>query len=114
MDSTTISTPTTLSYISHLSPAEQAGSIAKIEACVSEIDSWMVSNKIKLKGKTELLVLSARHRPPPSIEYIDVSGEWIKPSPSARNIGVIFDEHMSLDKHVTNTCKACFFPPQEH
>lgn len=96
-------------------PAEQAGSIAKIEACVSEIDSWMVSNKLKLnRGKTELLVLSARHRPPPSIEYIDVSGERIKPSPSARNIGVIFDEHMSLDKHVTNTCKACFFPPQEH
>ena len=38
-----------------------------------------------------------------------MSGEWIKPSPSARNIGVIFNEHSSLDKHVTNTCKACFF-----
>ena len=91
-------------------PAEQAGSISRIEACVSEIDSWMVSNKLKLnRGKTELLVLSARHRPPPSIEYIDVSGERIKPTSSARNIGVIFDEHMSLDKHVTNICKACFF-----
>ena len=97
-------------YISFKStPAEQAGSITRIEACVSEIDSWMVSNKLKLnRGKTELLVLSARHRPPPSIEYIDVSGERIKPTSSARNIGVIFDEHMSLDKHVTNICKACF------
>jgi len=37
-----------------------------------------------------------------------VSGEQIEPSPSARNIGVIFDEHMSLEKHVTSTCKACF------
>ena len=36
-------------------------------------------------------------------------GERIKPSPSARNTGVIFDEHISLDKHFTNTCKACFF-----
>ena len=61
------------------------------------------------RGKTELLILSARHRPPPSIEYIDVSGERIKPTSSARNIGVIFDEHMSLEKHVTNICKACFF-----
>ena len=61
------------------------------------------------RGKTELLILSARHRPPPSIEYIDVSGERIKPTSSARNIGVIFDEHMSLDKHVTNICKAFFF-----
>ena len=91
-------------------PAEQPGSIAKIEACVSEIDSWMLSNKLKLnRGKTELLILSARHRPPPSIEYVDVSGERIEPSPSARNIGVIFDEHMSLAKHVTNICKTCFF-----
>ncbi|KAL9967819.1 hypothetical protein ACROYT_G026116 [Oculina patagonica] len=90
--------------------AEQPDSIAKIEACVSEIDSWMVSNKLKLnRGKTELLILSPRHRPPPSIEYVDVSGEQIEPSPSARNIGVIFDEHMSLEKHVTSTCKACFF-----
>ena len=70
----------------------------------------MVRNKLKLnRGKMELLILSVRHRPPPSIEYVDVSGERIKPSPSAGNIGVIFDEHMSLDKHVTNTCKACFF-----
>ena len=91
-------------------PAEQPGSIAKIEACVSEIDSWMLSNKLKLnRGKTELLILSARHRPPPSIEYVDVSGERIEPSPSARNIGVIFDEHMSLAKHVTNISKTCFF-----
>ena len=91
-------------------PAEQPSSIAKIEACVSEIDSWMVCNKLKLnREKTELLILSARHRPPPLVEYVDVSGERIEPSPSARNIGVIFDEHMSLDKHVTSTCKACFF-----
>ena len=93
-------------------PAEQPGSIAKIEACVSEIDSWMLSNKLKLnRGKTDLLILSARHRPPPSIEYVDVSGERIEPSPSARNIRVIFDEHMSLAKHVTNICRTCFFPP---
>ena len=38
-----------------------------------------------------------------------MSGEQIEPSPSARNIGVIFDQHMSLEKHVTSTCKACFF-----
>jgi len=55
---------------------EQSGSIAKIEACVSEIDMWMVCNKLKLnRGKTELLILSAQHCPRPLIDYIDVSGE---------------------------------------
>ena len=70
----------------------------------------MVCDKLKLnRGKTELLIVSAQHRPLPLIDCVDVSGEQIKPSPSARNIGVIFDEHMSLEKHVTSTCKTCFF-----
>ena len=60
--------------------AEQRGSIAKIEACVSEIDSWMVCNKLKLnRGKTALLTLSAQHCPPLLIDYVDVSGEQIEP-----------------------------------
>ena len=91
-------------------PAEQPGAVAKIEACVCEIDSWMLCNKLKLnRGKTELLILSTQHCPSPLIEYVDVSGEQIEPSPSTRNIGVIVDEHMSLAKHVTSICKACFF-----
>ena len=36
-------------------------------------------------------------------------GKRIEPSPSARNIGAIFDMHMILDKHVIRNCKACFF-----
>ena len=91
-------------------PAEQLSSAANIEACVSEIDSGMVCNELKLnRGKTELLILRARHRPPLSIEYINVSGKQIKLSPSERNIGVIFDEHMLLDEHFTSTCNVCLF-----
>ena len=111
-DATTFWQRTILTCVVNEKPthAEQPGSIAKIEACVSEIDSWMVCNELKLnRGKTELLILSTRHRPPPLIAYVDVSGEHIEPCPSARNIGVIFDEHMSLEKHATSTCKACFF-----
>ena len=42
---------------------EQQSSLARIEACVSHVDSWLVRNKLKLnRGKTELLVLNANHR----------------------------------------------------
>jgi hypothetical protein len=83
----------------------------RIETCVREIDSWMVSNKLKLTGdKTELLVIHARHRTCPPIDHIDnVSNFKIQPSDTASNIGVTFDRHMSLDQHVTNICKTCFF-----
>ena len=33
----------------------------------------------------------------------------IQPSTSAYNIGVTFDEYMSMNKHITNICKSCFF-----
>ena len=44
--------------------------LARIEACVSHVDSWLVRNKLKVnRGKTELLILNASHRPrPPSIQ----------------------------------------------
>ena len=86
------------------------GALAQIEMCVKEIDLWMVNNKLKLNGdKTELLVINARNRSCPAVEYIEVSNSRIQPSTSARNIGVTFDHHMSMDKHVTNICKNCFF-----
>ncbi len=84
----------------------------QIETCVKEIDLWMVKNKLKLNGnKTELLVVNARNRLGPAIEHIEVSNSRIIPSTSARNIGVTLDQHMSMEKHITNICKNCFFHP---
>ena len=90
--------------------AEQQASLARIEACVSHVDSWLVRNKLKLnRGKTELLILSASHRPRPPIDAIQVSSERIIPARSARNIGVILDQEMSLDEHALTYAKLAFF-----
>ena len=44
--------------------AERQSSLARIEACGSHVDSWLVRNKLKLNGeKTELFDLNASHRP---------------------------------------------------
>ena len=59
------------------------------------IDSWMVSNKLKLDGdKTELLIINAHHRPCPHIDHIDVSKFKIQPSETVCNNDVIIDRHM--------------------
>ena len=53
----------------------------RMETSVREIDSWMVSDKLKLNGdKTELLIINARHRPCPPIDHTDVSNFKIQPS----------------------------------
>ena len=51
-----------------------------VEKCVSDIDAWMVVNKLKLnRDKTELLALNAHHRPHPPLESVAVSNEVIIP-----------------------------------
>ena len=78
--------------------------------CAKEIDIWMVKNRLKLNGnKTELLIIKSRSDLSPVIENIEVSNSTIQPSTSAYNIGVTFDEYMSMNKHITNICKSCFF-----
>ena len=70
----------------------------------------MVVNKLRLNGeKTELLVLTARHRPPPSLDSILIGGDIIKASKSAKNIGVWLDSVLSMDVQINNICKLPFF-----
>ena len=65
-----------------------------LEACVREIDTWMLLNKLRLnKDKTELLVISSLHRARPPLSHIHVSCEdRVLASPIAGNNGVLLDE----------------------
>ena len=59
--------------------------------------------------KTELLVIGPKHKVSPPIKGIHVAGDNVEASSRARNIGVIFDSHINLEKHVMNTCKMAFY-----
>ena len=83
----------------------------RIEACLQDIGTWMSSNKLKLNGdKTELLVigsgnLSASRLP----SFTAIDGSVIQPSNYARNIGVIFDNKLNMERQVSAICKSAFF-----
>ena len=88
---------------------DRDSSISRLTACVIDIDSWMLCNKLKLnKDKTDMLILSSSHRPHPSLSSIAVCGEMISCSSQAHNIGVIFNQSFSMI-HVTSICKSSFF-----
>ena len=40
---------------------------------------------------------------------ISVGNSRIAPLISARNLGVVFDNHMSFDKQINSICKSAFF-----
>ena len=70
----------------------------------------MEQNKLKLNGdKTEFLELNAQHRPQPMVDYIKLNTDRVELPFSARNIGVISDQKIPLEKHVAYKCKSLFY-----
>ena len=84
--------------------------LSRVQSCISYITNWMTSNKLILNNdKTELLVLNASHHPRPPLESITVGRDVIHSSHAAKNIGVWFDEFLSMDKQVKAVYKSAFF-----
>ena len=82
----------------------------RLEACVREIDTWMLLNRLKLnKDKTELLVVSSLHLARPTLSHIHVCDERVPTLSRASNIGVLFDEFLSMAPQVTAICKSAFY-----
>ena len=80
--------------------------MTRLHDCLAE----MTLNRLKLnKEKTELLVLHSRHRPPPTFASLKIGSRVILPSDSARNVGVIFDNTMTMVPHINSTCKSAFY-----
>ena len=71
------------------------------EQCVRDIDDWMVIKKLKRnQGKTEVVLISSRYRPKPSLEPLQFGKMIVLPSSSVRNPGVIFDKYSHY--HIRN------------
>jgi hypothetical protein len=88
--------------------ADTDDAIRRVEDCIVEIRAWMSTNWLKFNdGKTEMILLGSKHQlAKMAPTKIRVGASEIEPSTSARNIGVIFDKHMSMKDHVMATCKA--------
>ena len=78
----------------------------RLKNCVADINLWMTTNKLKLNNdKSEFLSLHSRFRHSLSPPTISVGMENISPPQQARNLGVIFDDTMSLSPHVNTIVK---------
>ena len=90
---------------------EMSVAISRIEKCIADIRSWMVTNKLKLNdNKTEILHLTSRFIPSthdaPSLR---VGVDNVSPSSSARDLGVVIDEHITMNHHVSSVCQSASF-----
>ena len=69
--------------------------ILYVEKCVSDITTWMLSNKLQMnEDKTEVLLVTPN--------------ELLNFAPSLRNLGVTLDSTLSLYQHILNICRGAF------
>jgi hypothetical protein len=90
--------------------SEQEDAYSQMETCISEIRSWMSQNFLCLNdSKTEVIYIGSKASLKQKTHMsLTIGNELVQPSISARNIGVIMDESMSLQPHINNLCKSAW------
>ena len=100
-------------YISFspLSNEDTKSAMMRLQACVVAIQNWMIVNKLKLNAdKTDaILICSPRVKNNIDMPHIDLGNMTVPISNAARNIGVLFDDALTMKKHVQHTCRVAYF-----
>ena len=83
----------------------------KLNACISDIRSWMIKNKLKINDdKTEFLIISSPYSRSSIPDCkLRVGTSEIERSLSAKNLGVMFDSHVSMESHIGLVCQSLHF-----
>ena len=79
--------------------------------CISAVRTWMLKHKLKINDdKTEFLIIGGSQQLHKAQQNsITVGNSTITSVSSARNLGVIFDENMSMKSHISSVCKKGFY-----
>ena len=86
--------------------------ISQLQKCLTDIQLWMNSNKLKLNpDKTEFMIIGTDNQRNILSKFLPVNilGNDLYPSTSVRNLGVIFDSDFKFSKHVSSICSSCFY-----
>ena len=100
-------TPMTLSsmFTVECRPEEIAATTPKLERCITDMDSWMSANRLKLNmDKTELLWAGTRYNMSmlnDSSPALQLNNVTVNASQHVRVLGVHLSSDPSLDKHVS-------------
>ena len=93
-----------------IKPSDRSDAIDRLSKCVDDIRMWMAQNKLKLNdSKTELLHIRSRFAQDlPDID-IKIGINTITSSDNVRNLGVIFDKHLTMSSHINAVCRSASY-----
>ena len=83
-------------------------SLEKLQHCLLGVSAWMTGAKLKLNPrKTEFLLIGTKLQREKFLNNFPCL--LTNSSTSAKNLGVLFDSSLNFRKHISQTCRACFY-----
>ena len=97
-----------------LSVSNAKESLEKLQHCLMGVSAWMTGSKLKLNpSKTEFLLIWTKLQREKFLNNFPclLLGQDTNPSrpTSAKILGVLFDSSLNFRKHISQTCRACFY-----
>src|SRR6201995_3715577 len=97
-------------YIS-FSSSDSEQNLGQLSSVLDQVYSWFCANRLCVNpSKTEYLLIGT---PQQRRKITNSSGYFqnlaLTPSPTARNLGVIFDENLDFKNHISSICRSSFF-----
>ena len=84
---------------------------AGIANCMTDISSWMDSNSLKLnQEKFEYIIFHPKRQHFQPLEYsLTLSGSTFYPAGQVRNLGVVQDSCLVMEKQISAVTKSCYY-----
>ena len=96
-----------------LSVSNAKESLEKLQHCLMGVSAWMTGSKLKLinPSKTEFLLIGTKLQREKFLNNFPclILGQDTNPSTSAKNPCVLFDSSLNFRKHISQTCRVCFY-----
>ena len=97
-------------YIS-FSSSDSIDSLTSLSSTLASVYTWLTTNRLSVNpSKTEYLVIGTwQQRAKLASSSLIFNGTPLTPTDSARNLGIIFDQDLSLKKHISSICQTSFY-----
>lgn len=90
-----------------VNPSCRHSAIENLEHCISDIQTFFIDNKLFCNPtKTEVVHFHSRFSNTIPFPGINISQHLVLISEKVCNLGVIFDEHLTMSSHVNDICRS--------
>ena len=80
-----------------------------LSCVIKDVKEWMTLNKLTLNcSRTEVIAITTATRRDLRPIVVNVDTEAFRPKPYVRDIGIVLDDTMNMDRHVSHTCRLAY------